>query len=446
MHSKSEKIRKMMAGLEAKVELDDKSTTPAINLDNAATTPPFKGVMEHINKELCFYGSIGRGKGQKSEHATTVYSNGRDTIKKFFGADSDAYTVCYANNTTDAINKLASALIQSPDDLVLTTRMEHHANDLPWRERATTLYAEVDELGRLNMDDLEQILIAHSGKIKYVTVTAASNVTGYLNDVHYIAKLAHEHGAYLIVDGAQVAAHYEVSLLGETPEENIDFFVFSAHKMYSPYGGGGIVGRIDLLDLNFPKFYGGGIVDSVSDTGAIYHDAPDSFEAGSPNYASIVGMLTTMDILKYEIGFDYLQSHERQLLEKTIAGLRSIPGVTLYGDSDDLSDRVGIVTFNIAGLTPIETAGILASHYGIATRHAAFCAHPYVRRLTGEVGDEAPVGMVRASFGIYTSDSEIETFLDAVAHIANNDYMQKKAKHHFLKTWHIHIGKPHDRG
>jgi len=449
MHTKTEKIRKMMYGIDTKIELDDKSLSPAINLDNAATTPPFRDVMAEIDKQMCLYGSIGRGKGQKSEHSTDVYADGRKMVKQFFGADSEAYTVVYTNNTTDGMNKLASALIESHHDLVLTTRMEHHANDLPWRNRATTLYAEVDDKGRLNLEDLERLLIVHRGKIKFVTVTAASNVTGYMNDVHYIAKLAHAHGALMIVDGAQIAAHHRFSLLGETPEENIDFFLFSAHKMYSPYGGGGIVGRKDILDQHVPAFYGGGMVDSVSDDSVVYHDAPDSFEAGSPNYPGVVGMLKAMDILKSEIGFDYLESHEQRLMEKAINRLKGIPGVVLYGDSDDFSDRVGIVTFNIKGLTPIETAGILASHYGIATRHAAFCAHPYVRRLTGEdlkEHHEAPVGMVRASFGIYTSEAEIDVFLDAVAHLAGSEQMHKKAKHHFLKTWHIHIGKPHDRG
>lgn len=150
-------------GLDSLVELDDKRQVPAINLDNAATTPAFKLVAEEINRQLLFYGSIGRGKGQKSEHSSQIYSAGRDIVKDFVGARSDLYTVFYVNSTTDGMNKLASALIESPEDIVLTTRMEHHANDLPWRERVTTLYAEVDSKGRLIIE-MERILREQRGK------------------------------------------------------------------------------------------------------------------------------------------------------------------------------------------------------------------------------------------------------------------------------------------
>ena len=184
-------IRTMILGLDALIELDNGNKVPAINLDNAATTPAFKVVAEEIYKDLLYYGSIGRGKGQKSAQSTEIYKNGYYIVKDFVGAQSDIYSVFYTNSTTDGMNKLASALIESPCDLVLTTRMEHHANDLPWRERAQTLHAEVDELGRLRIDDMEKILKKNQGNIKYVTVTAASNVTGYVNDVHRIAKLAH---------------------------------------------------------------------------------------------------------------------------------------------------------------------------------------------------------------------------------------------------------------
>jgi len=238
-------IRKMMFGVNTLVELDNGELMPAINLDNAATTPPFKKVVTEIEQQLLCYGSIGRGKGQKSEHSTDIYVEGRDIVKDFVGAADDRYTVFYTNSTTDGMNKLASALIESSEDIVLTTRMEHHANDLPWRERAKVVYAEVDELGRLIIDDMEKLLIKYEGTIKYVSVTAASNVTGYVNDVHAIAKLAHQYGAKIIVDGAQIVAHRAFSMTGETPEEDVDFFVFSAHKMYSPFGGGAVVGLTD---------------------------------------------------------------------------------------------------------------------------------------------------------------------------------------------------------
>ena len=178
-----------IVGLGALVELSNGDMTPAINLDNAATTPPLIDVAEEIRNKMNCYGSIGRGKGQKSELSSEVYTGGREAVKNFVGANHDKYTAIYVNNTTDGINKLASALITSNRDIVLTTRMEHHANDLPWRERCRTVYADVDEKGRLCIDSIERLLEKFDGKIKLVAVTAASNVTGYVNDVHKISPL-----------------------------------------------------------------------------------------------------------------------------------------------------------------------------------------------------------------------------------------------------------------
>ena len=201
------------------------------------------------------------------------------------------------NNTTDGLNKLASALVESEDDIVLSTRIEHHANDLSWRERCKTIYAEVDENGRVIYDDIEKMLKEHD--VKYVAITAASNVTGYVTDVHRVAKLAHQYGAKIIVDGAQIVAHRKFSMIGDTPEENIDFLVFSAHKMYSPYGGGAVIGLKDVLNEHMPEFYGGGIVTLVKDDEQYYKDAPSRYEAGSPNYPGVVGLGKAIDILRY---------------------------------------------------------------------------------------------------------------------------------------------------
>jgi len=411
-------IRNMIYGLDTPVRLDCGRLAPAINLDNAATTPPFKAVLREIGRQMLCYGSIGRGKGQKSAHSTSVYADGREIVKGFVGANSDIYTVFYTNNTTDGMNKLASALIESPDDLVLTTRMEHHANDLPWRERCRTIYAEVDAQGRLILGDIERLLMEQGGAVKYVSVTAASNVTGYVNDVHHIARLAHQHGARIIVDGAQIVAHRAFSMLGNSPEENIDFLAFSAHKMYAPFGGGAVVGLKEVLDGHVPMFYGGGMVEAVCDEAARYLPAPDRYEAGSPNYPGVVGMLKAMELLKNRIGFDYIGWHEQILLRRVLDGLRQLPGVTLYGDSEHIADRVGIAVFNIDGIENAAVADYLAGKCGIAVRHAAFCAHPYVRRLTHEPEDEAdctpPVGMVRVSFGIYNNEADVDCLLSAV--------------------------------
>ncbi|MCL2571986.1 MAG: aminotransferase class V-fold PLP-dependent enzyme [Defluviitaleaceae bacterium] len=415
MENLNTNIKESIWGLDTLVRLDNGDLRPAINLDNAATTPPFKQVMAEIDSQMRMYGSIGRGKGQKSAHTTDIYVDAREAIKDFVGAD-ERYTVFYCANTTDGINKLASALIRSKVDMVLSTRMEHHANDLPWRARARVVYAEVDPEGRLKIDDIERQLRRYRGLIKYVTITAASNATGYINEVHHIAKIVHRYGAKIIVDGAQIAAHREFSMLGCAPDESIDFFIFSAHKMYAPYGGGAVIGLKEELNKHIPAFYGGGMVEAVFDNRVCYAQAPDSYEAGSPNFPGLVSMVSAAKTLK-EIGFEYITNHEQELMHRAIEGLRQIPDVTLYGDNDYTDDRVGIILFNVHGILSADTADYLAGKHAIAVRHGAFCAHPYIRRLTREAerpGCTPPSGMVRVSFGIYNTIEDVDALLAAV--------------------------------
>ncbi len=379
-------IREYVVGVDEPVELADGTMRPLINFDNAATTPVLRPVMDAVDRELTMYGSIGRGFSQKSDHSTALYNDTRDKVLSFVGADPETYICFYVGNTTDGLNKLASALIESEDDLVLATRMEHHANDLPWRERCRVIYAEVDEQGRVICEDIERLLT----------------------------------DAKIIVDGAQIVAHRRFSMLGETPEENIDFFVFSAHKMYSPYGGGAVVGLADVLGEHMPEFYGGGIVNIVRDDSQTYKDAPASYEAGSPNYPGVVGLGAAIDVL-LEVGFDAISEHEAALNRRLIDGLKQLPNVIIYGDTEDLSDRVGVVSFNFSDVNSYVLAATLMETGGIATRRGAFCAHPYVWRLMGipdemldsfeECTDVNTPGMIRVSFGIYNTEEEVDELL-----------------------------------
>ena len=418
-------IRQYVAGLDEPVELADGTARPQINFDNAATTPALIPVMEEVNRKLLMYGSIGRGFSQKSNYSTELYEETRRTVLSFVGLDQTEdyeYTCFYVNNTTDGLNKLASALITDPEDLVLSTRMEHHANDLSWRERCRVIYAEVDDLGRVRYDEIERLLQENS--VKLVAVTAASNVTGYVTDVHRVAKLAHQYGAMIVVDGAQIVAHREFSMKGETPEENIDFFVFSAHKMYSPYGGGAVIGLRSVLNEHIPEFYGGGTVEIVGDYSVTFKDAPALYEAGSPNYPGVVGMGKAMEILK-EVGFDAIQAHEQKLIRRMIDGLKEFDHVVIYGDTENISDRVGVVTFNFTDINSYFLAVKLSEIGGVATRRGAFCAHPYVWRLLGipddtldiyqDCGASGTPGMIRVSFGIYNTEEEVDEFLRVLA-------------------------------
>ena len=415
-------IRNLVVGIDEPIELQDGTKRALINFDNAATTPVLKPVEDEVNKEFEMYGSIGRGFSAKSNHSTDVYNEVRDKVISFVSADDEdkTYTAFYVNNTTDGLNKLASALIESEDDIVLTTRIEHHANDLSWRERCKVVYAEVDEQGRVIYDDIERLLKENNGKIKYVSVTAASNVTGYVTDVHRVAKMAHQYGAKIVVDGAQIVAHRAFSMIGDTPEENIDFFVFSAHKMYSPYGGGAVVGLTDVLNEHMPEFYGGGTVNLVTDDEQFYKQAPAVYEAGSPNYPGVVGLGKAIDILQ-EVDFDKIEAHEKALNKRLIEGLKKLDNVIIYGDSENLDDRVGVVTFNFSNINSYFLAKNLSEKGGVATRRGAFCAHPYVWRLMDLTDSEIAIfancsdiktaGMVRISFGIYNTEEEVDQFL-----------------------------------
>ena len=414
-------VRDYVVGVDDPVELSDGTEVPLINFDNAATTPALKPVMDEIDEQLKMYGSIGRGTSQKSEHSSDVVEETRNKVLDFLNADSSKYTCVFVNSTTDGLNKLASALVETGNELVLATRMEHHSNDLSWRERCKVIYAEVDDQGRIRYDELERLL--NENDVDYVTVTAASNVTGYVTDVHKVAKMAHEHGAKIIVDGAQIVAHRQFSMAGDTPEEDIDFFVFSAHKMYSPYGGGAIVGLTDVLEEHMPEVYGGGTILIVKDYEQEYTVVPNKYEAGSPDYPGIVGLGKAVEILK-GIGFDKIEEHEKVLNHRLIDGLNKIDGVYMYGDTENIDDRVGVVTFNVKDANSAYVARYLSELGGVATRRGAFCANPYVWRLMGISDDEVDAfkdctsantpGMIRVSFGIYNTEEEVDRFLEVL--------------------------------
>lgn len=239
--------------------------------------------------------------------------------------------------------------------------------------------------------------------MKLVSITAASNVTGYVNDVHDIARRAHKYGAKIVVDGAQIAAHKPFSMRGKTPDEDIDFFVFSAHKVYAPFGGGAIIGLKDELEIAPPAWRGGGNVQVVTDETVRLLEPPDRHEVGSPNYFGVVAMHQAMkEIMSDQVGgFDYLVRHEMQLLGKTVDAMRQMPEVEMYDFCTDPacptrdkcnqlgSDRVGIVVFNVKGISSRVVAKELAQK-GIATREGAFCAHTYAARFGRPVETHRP--------------------------------------------------------
>lgn len=420
-------LRNLFIGIDKKVPILGGHEIVPINFDNAATTPVFKSVIDKIIEVSEDYGSIGRGMGQKSELTTKIYSECREYILNFFNAPSDKYTAIFINNTTEGINRLSNMLIKDKSDIVITTRMEHHSNDLPWRDKCDLKYVELDELGRLGIENLERILQENTQRVKYVSITAASNVTGYVNDIKKIAKMVHKHGAKLIIDGAQIVAHKRVDISGENEEESVDFLVFSAHKMYAPFGSGAIIGRKDVFIEVDSDLKGGGTVEGVLDYEEVWLQPPEKEEAGSPNFFGAVALVQAMKNLK-DVGYDEIDKNEKVLLKRTLDGMKQIPKVSLYGDVENIEDKLGIVVFNIDGLYNAEVAKILAQFRGIAVRQGAFCAHPYVKRLLKLTDEEAcehlvntnckMPGMVRASFGLYNSVDEVDIFLNTIEWIS----------------------------
>ena len=419
--------RDLFDGIDFSIKLGDGAYATPICFDNGATTPPFKCVDQEMLRQMRMYGSIGRGKGPKSEYSTKFYEKCREYVKGYFNLkDNEKYTVIFTKNTTEGINLLSDVLIEDKKDKVLITRMEHHANDLPWRYKANVVYVDVDKQGKINIDDIEEQLIKNKGKIKFVSVTGASNVTGYVNPIHKIAKIAHKYGAKIIVDAAQLAPHRQIDMKGDTEDEQIDFLALSAHKMYAPYGSGLVIGLKEYLDGKVPFLKGGGAVDIVFDKDVYWSETPSRFEAGTPNYLGVVALYTAMNKLK-EIGFDKVQEHEEFLKNRMLKGLKDINKIILYGDPD-YSERLGVVTFNVDGISSDTVSDRLSYIRGIAVRQGAFCAHTYVRRLLGiddlkgqeifKSGKKAP-GMVRASLGLYNTSEEIDEFLNTMEFIIN---------------------------
>ena len=419
-----DEIRKLFIGLDNKIVINGKKQVIPINLDNAATTPVLKKVMRAVLKASENYGSIARGDGQKSQYSSDLYEECRRYVIDYFNAPLNKYTAIFIGNTTEGINKLSNILIKNKNDIVITSRMEHHSNDLPWRGKCDLKYVEVDEKGRIIMEELEEMFSIYQDRIKYVTITGASNVTGYITDIRMVAKLAHKYGAKLIVDGAQLVPHRAINICGKEDDDYIDFLIFSAHKVYAPFGSGAIIGLRDELEKYPPDTKGGGTVERVLDDEIIWLSTPEKNEAGSPNFFGAVALMQALKEMN-KIGLELIESNEKKLLKMLIDGMKNFERVILYGDNENIEDRLGIMVFNIDRLCYEMVGEYLASIRGIAVRQGGFCAHPYTRRLLGIKNDEIEEyikkngmpGMVRVSLGAYNSEKEVNIFLETIEYI-----------------------------
>lgn len=408
--------KNLVSGTNSLVRLENGSTVNFINFDNAATTPPLNSVLKEIVDFSPHYSSIHRGTGYKSILSSTVYDEGRNIVLDFIKGNKDYHTAIFLKNTTECINKLSYRLKDSlKNKMVLYTYMEHHSNLLPWKYRYDTDYVEIDNFGRLCMEDLEYKLSLYKGKVGLVAVTGASNVTGYINPIYEIAKICHRYGAKILVDGAQLIPHSSFEMKDIDSPDHIDYLVFSGHKMYAPFGTGVLVGPKEDFIEGFSEQIGGGVVKYVTMEDVVWEDPPIKEEAGTPNLMGVIALSTSIKTLE-DLGMKEIEDYERDLTRYALSLLKDIPGLILYDDMD-VENKVSIISFNMEGLEHEELADILARKGGIAVRTGCFCAHPYVQRLLNISDEEmkkyrddeslTKPGLVRVSFGIYNDYNEI---------------------------------------
>jgi cysteine desulfurase / selenocysteine lyase len=429
---------KKVVGWDTKVPVVDGTERRYVSLDNGASTPILEPVRDIVDEAYKWYSSVHRGAGFKSRMSTWLYETARKKVANFAGAD-DGAVVIFVRNATEGINVLATRLGLQPDDVVLTTVMEHHSHLLPWRQFCRVEHVQVDDDGRIDLDHLQLKLTECGSNVRLVAISGASNVTGVVPPVSDIARIAHQHGALISVDAAQLAPHRKITMGPTGAEDSIDFLTCSGHKMYAPLGSGALIARRDLLTQEVPHLRGGGTVAWVGLDEVVWNPSPGRDEAGSPNVIGAVAFGAAASILG-EIGFDSIVEHEREITTHALDRLTKIPGVTVYGPKDVpvAEDKMGVICFNVDGYAHEQVASILANEHAVGVRNGRFCAQPYLERLLGLSTEEVLdyrtrmlsgekfglPGMVRASFGIYNTIEDVDILCDAVEAVTRGEHTE----------------------
>lgn len=379
-----------------------------IYIDNAATSQRPQCV---IDAEGDFYKNYNanplRGLYSLSVEATEVYENAREAVRKFIGAEK-SNEIIFTRNTTESLNLVAYSYglsnVKKGDEIVVSI-MEHHSDLLPWQMVAKACGAELKfiECAKDGSIDLEKVKELITSRTKIVAMTQVSNVLGREYPVKEIAKLAHEKGAVMVVDGAQSTPHMRV----DVTDLDADFFAFSGHKLLAPMGIGVLYGKEELLEKMPPFLSGGEMIDSVTRTSAVYAELPHKFEAGTVNAAGAAGLKAAIDYIE-KVGFDYIGEREIALTSRAIEKMKKIPHVNIIG-SENADEHTGIVTFTIDNVHPHDISEILAAD-GIAVRAGHHCAQPLLTHLGLN-------STARASFAFYNTEDEVDKFTDSVATI-----------------------------
>ena len=376
---------------------------PLVYLDNAATTQKPTQVLEAI---AAYYAkdnaNVHRGVHTLAERATAAYEAARERVRSFIHAASTK-EVLFTRGTTTGLNwvaRYAESVLQ-PGDEVLISVMEHHSNTIPWQEAckktgARLIYAYLKD-GMLDLADFRSKL---TEKTRFVALAHVSNVLGVVNPIKEIAELVHQTNALLVVDGAQSVPHMKI----DVQDLDVDFFAFSGHKMLGPTGIGVLYGKEELLERMSPVEFGGEMIDFVYEQEATWKELPWKFEAGTPNIAGAIGLAVAIDYLD-KIGMETVHQYEQELIAYVFPKLQAVEGLTIYG-SEDLTQRSGVISFNLAGLHPHDVATAL-DYEGVAVRAGHHCAQPLLSYL-------GVAATVRASFYLYNTKADCDKLVEAL--------------------------------
>ncbi|AWU44614.1 aminotransferase class V-fold PLP-dependent enzyme [Blattabacterium punctulatus] len=375
-----------------------------VYIDNAATTQkPFQVIKASEIYYSTINSNVHRGLHFLSQESTFYVENVRKKIQKFIHAKHSS-EIIFTKGTTESINLVASSisfLIKKGDEIIISY-LEHHSNIVPWqilcsKKKALLKIIPINKDGLLQLEYFNFLI---SEKTKIVAINHVSNVLGIINPVKNIIDKSHEYGALVLIDGAQVPS----SLYLDVQNLNVDFYVFSAHKMYGPTGIGILYGKEKILNYLDPYQTGGEMINKVSFDQTTYSDLPFKFEAGTPNIEGIIVWGEAIDFVE-KIGVENIQHYKKELLSYAIKLLSRIDGIQLYGGSD-LKKRSSIISFNLSKLHCFDVGSIL-DRFGIAVRTGHLCAQPLMNFFNVK-------GMIRASFSIYNTFEEIDYLFDSI--------------------------------
>lgn len=407
-------------------------TRPLVYLDHGASTHAPKPVIDAVSDFLATtYANVHRGRHTLSQEASEAFEQAAATLGGFIGADPANQPVCLTGNTTQALD-LAAHLLAGTKGATLVTQAEHHSNDLTHRRRGKVLRAPVDGEGRLLLDATQEIL--DKNDVKLLAVTGASNVTGVMPPIHKLARMAHDSGARILVDAAQLYAHAPIDVKSPGHAEHLDFVAAAGHKSYAPLGSAFLAAPADLIDAAPPHVTGGGTVDWVTERGVQHKGGPERHSGGTPN---IVGAIAFAAATRYleRLGMDEVREHELDLVRHTLRRfqeLRDDHGLRLLGPTrpQSASSKVGVFAFVTLGLAHGECSERLDQGWGVATRNGCFCAQPLLNQLLGlgvepewtkaGPGDGVEIpGATRASLGVYNTAKDVDVLCDALGELCS---------------------------